>query len=60
MFPWIWKGYRFESKAGLRRTLRGQVNIGRIKGVRECVDSACKAGIINNDERAELLKEFKL
>lgn len=59
-FPWTWHGYKFESKAGLRRTLRGQFNMGRVKGVTTCVNDARKAGVISADEYAEFVKEYGL
>lgn len=59
-FPWMWHGFKFESKAGLRRTLRGQFALGRVKGVRTCVNDARKSGVISADEYAEFVEEYGL
>ena len=59
-FPWVWRNCTFESKAGLRRALRGQFAIGRTKGVTACVNDARKAAVISADEYAEFVKEYGL
>lgn len=59
-FPWVWRNCRFESKAGLRRALRAQYNMGRTKGVIACVNDARKQAIISADEYAEFVKEYGL
>jgi hypothetical protein len=59
-FPWLWRGATFRDKAMLRRALRVQFNIGRTKGVHDCVNDARKQAVISADEYAEFVKEYGL